>query len=78
VQATVQQPHRVPDGAPVHYERHRPEQTTLYRLVQQHAATFAECEAICAHHRPVRLSWAKLLKRVFDSTWSTARTAAAS
>jgi hypothetical protein len=29
-----------PDGAPVHYERHRPEQTTLYRLVQQHAATF--------------------------------------
>ena len=28
------------DGASVHYERHRPEQTTLYRLVQQHAATF--------------------------------------
>jgi hypothetical protein len=28
------------DGTPVHYERHRPEQTTLYRLVQQHAATF--------------------------------------
>ena len=26
----------------------------------------AECEAICAHHRPVRLSWAKLLKRVFE------------
>ena len=25
-----------------------------------------ECEAGCAHHRPVRLSWAKLLKRVFD------------
>ena len=24
------------------------------------------CEANCAHHRPVRLSWAKLLKRVFD------------
>ena len=31
-----------PDGAPVHYERHRPEQTTLYRLVQHHAATFFE------------------------------------
>ena len=31
---------RAPDGAPVHYERHRPEQTTMYRLVQQHAATF--------------------------------------
>ena len=26
----------------------------------------AECEAHCAHHRPVRLSWAKLLKRVFE------------
>ena len=33
---------RAPDGAPVHYERHRPEQTTLCRLVQQHAATFFE------------------------------------
>ena len=26
--------------APAHYERHRSEQTTLYRVVQQHAATF--------------------------------------
>ena len=26
----------------------------------------AEWEANCAHHGPVRLSWAKLLKRVFD------------
>ena len=26
----------------------------------------AECGANCAHHRPVRLSWAKLLKRVFE------------
>ncbi len=24
----------------------------------------AQCEANCAHHRPVRLSWARLLKRV--------------
>jgi hypothetical protein len=30
------------------------------------AAPPAECEASCAHHRPVRLSWAKLLKRVFE------------
>ena len=30
------------------------------------AAQPAECEANCAHDRPVRLSWAKLLKRVFD------------
>ena len=40
MQAIRRQPQRAPDGAPVHYERHRPEQTTLYRLVQQHAATF--------------------------------------
>lgn len=33
-------PQRAPDGAPLHYERHRPEQTTLYRLVQQLAASF--------------------------------------
>jgi hypothetical protein len=30
------------------------------------AAPPAECEATCAHHRPVRLSWAKLLMRVFE------------
>ena len=30
------------------------------------AAPPAECKATCAHHRPVRLSWAKLLKRVFE------------
>ena len=29
-------------------------------------AQAAECEATCAHHRPVRLSCAKLLKRVFE------------
>ena len=47
MQATVQQPQRAPDGAaPVHYERHRQEPTTLYRLVQQNAATFfAQAEA---------------------------------
>ena len=28
----------------------------------------AECQANCAHHRPVRLSWAKLLKRVLATT----------
>jgi predicted 2-oxoglutarate/Fe(II)-dependent dioxygenase YbiX len=33
--------HARPDGARVHYERRRPEQTTLYRLVQQHAANFS-------------------------------------
>jgi hypothetical protein len=41
------------DGAPVHHERHRPERTTLYRLVQQHAATFiAEAEAAAGADLP--------------------------
>jgi len=40
VQAIGRQPQRAPDGAPLHYERHRPEQTALYRLVQQHSASF--------------------------------------
>ena len=45
MQATGRQPQRAPVGAPVHYERHCPEQTALCRLVQQHAATFfAETE----------------------------------
>lgn len=30
------------------------------------AAVPAECEAGCPHHRPVRLSWARLFKRVFE------------
>ena len=30
------------------------------------AAQAAACEANCAHHRPVRLSCARLLKRVFE------------
>ena len=41
VQANTHQTGRAHcDGAPVYYERHRPEQTTLYRLVQQHAGSF--------------------------------------
>ena len=39
MQAIGRQPQRAPDGAPVHYERHRPTQTTLYGLVQQHVAS---------------------------------------
>jgi hypothetical protein len=46
VQAIGRQPLRAPVVAPAHYERHRPQQTTQYRLVQQHAATsFAQAEA---------------------------------
>jgi Putative transposase len=26
----------------------------------------AECETNCAHHRPARMSWARLLRRVFE------------
>ena len=35
-------------------------------VVRGDTAQAAECEANCAHHRPLRLSWAKLLKRVFE------------
>ena len=28
----------------------------------------AKCEASCVHHRPVRLSWARLLERVLAAT----------
>jgi hypothetical protein len=40
VQAVGRQPQRAPDCAPIDHERHRQEQTTLYRLVLQHAASF--------------------------------------
>jgi len=42
MQAIGRRPQRAADGAPVHYKPHRPEQTTLYRSVQQHAVTFIE------------------------------------
>ena len=58
MQATGRQPQPAPDGAPVHCERHRPEQITLYRLMQQHAATFfAQSEDAAEadnHDRPVQ------------------------
>jgi hypothetical protein len=40
VQAVGRPPQRAPASAPLHYERHLPEQTTLYRPVKQHAASF--------------------------------------
>ncbi len=40
MQAIGRQPQRAPDGAPLHDERHRSEQTILGWLVQQHAASF--------------------------------------
>ena len=45
MQAVGRSPQSAPDGTPLYCERHRPERTALYRLVQQHAATFiAETE----------------------------------
>jgi len=44
---------RRPDGLPLHYARHRPEQTTLYRLLQRHAASFiAHTEATLGARLP--------------------------
>ena len=62
MQAIGRQPQRAPNGAPVHYERHRPEQTTLYRLVQQHAASFiAHTEASTGCELP------RFIKDEFDA-----------
>ncbi len=56
MQAIGRQPQWAPDGAPVHYERRRPEQSALYRLVQQHSASFiAHTEASTGGELP-RLS----------------------
>ena len=62
MQAIGRQPQRAPDGAPIHYERHRPERTTLYRLVQQHAASFiAHTEANTGSELP------QFIKDEFDA-----------
>ena len=62
MQFTAQPPQRAPDGAPIHYERHRPERTTLYRLVQQHAASFiAHTEANTGSELP------QFIKDEFDA-----------
>jgi Transposase zinc-binding domain len=62
VQAISRPPQRAPDGAPLHYERHRPEQTTLYRLVQQHATSFiAHTEANTGSELP------RFIKVEFDA-----------
>jgi hypothetical protein len=62
VHAIGQQPQRVPDGAPVQYERHRPEQSRLYRRVQQHAAScIADIEASTGGELP------RFVKDEFDA-----------
>ena len=64
MQAIGRQPQRAPDGSPLYYEheRHRPEQTTLYRLVQQRAASFiAHTEASTGEELP------RFIKDEFDA-----------
>ncbi len=62
MQAVGRPPQRAPVGAPLRYERHGPEQTTLYRLVQQHAASFiAHTEASTGSELP------RFIKEEFDA-----------
>lgn len=62
MRAIGRQPQRAPDGAPIHYERDRLEQTTLYRLVQRHAASFiAHTEADTGTELP------RFIKDEFDA-----------
>jgi hypothetical protein len=62
LQALGPQPVKAHCGARIHSERHRPEQTTLYRLVQQHAATFfAQVETATGSGLP------KFVKDEFDA-----------
>ena len=56
------------DGAPVHYARHRSEQTTLYGLVQQHAQSFfAQAEEALGTSLP------QFVKDEFDAFLECAR-----
>jgi hypothetical protein len=62
VQPIDRPPQSAPDGAPIHYERHRPEQTTLHRLMQQRAASFiAHAEANTGAELP------RFIKDEFDA-----------
>jgi len=73
VQAIGRQRQRAPDGAPVHYERHTPEQTTLYRRRKQHAATF-----IALAEGAARAELAQFVDDATFTAWcSTASTGAA-
>jgi Putative transposase/Transposase zinc-binding domain len=62
LQALGQQPIKAGGPSRIHYERHRPEGSTLYRLVQQHAATFfSQVEAATGTGLP------KFVKDEFDA-----------
>jgi hypothetical protein len=56
VQAIGRQHQRAPDGAPVHYERHRPEQTTLKILM--HLGLQAQPPPKAPARAPCRTSYA--------------------
>lgn len=62
MRAKPQQTRQAPDGAPVHYGRHRSEQTRLYRLLQQHAVrVIAHSEVSTGAAHP------QLIKDEFDA-----------
>jgi hypothetical protein len=68
IRPTGRQPQRAPAGAPLQYERHRPEQTTLCRLVQQYAASvIAHAEANSGSELP------RFIKDGFDAFHVRAR-----
>lgn len=52
MQAIGRQAQRAPDGIPVQYGRHRPEQTTPYRLVQQHGTAFIGAKVVVTEADP--------------------------
>jgi hypothetical protein len=53
---------RAPEGMPLHYARHRPEQTTLYRLVQRHPGQRLPAPAL-RRVRPRQAAGVQLAKR---------------
>jgi hypothetical protein len=74
VQAIGRQPQRAPDGVPIHYERNRPENTTLNRLLQQHAASFiAHIEASTTAELPrsIKDEFDAFLKCGIHGTWAS-------
>ena len=70
MQVIGRQPQPAPDGASDHYERHRPEQPSLYRLVQQHAAIPIARTAASTGREPPRF-----IKDEFDAFLDAERAA---
>ncbi len=54
--------HATPAGPCVHYQRRRPEETTLYQLVEEHAQTF-----VCQVEREPETALPEFIKDEFDA-----------